>query len=73
MKRRIVVEYGEVANIAKLMGCTYEMVSHSLAFRKDTDLARRIRKMALARGGVEIGGDKPINNRDYEKDAVSAV
>lgn len=34
MKRRIVVEYGEVANIAKLMGCTYEMVSHSLAFRK---------------------------------------
>lgn len=73
MKRRIVVEYGEVANIAKMMGCTYEMVSHSLAFRKNTDLARRIRKMALMRGGVEIGGDQPTNDKNHEEDTASAV
>ena len=68
MKRRIVVEHGEVSRIAKLMGCTYEMVSHSLAYRKNTDLARRIRRMALLRGGVEIGNDQPSNREGYEKD-----
>lgn len=68
MKRRIVVEHGEVSRIARLMGCTYEMVSHSLAYRKNTDLARRIRRMALLRGGVEIGNDQPANGEGYEKD-----
>ncbi len=47
------------------MNCTYEMVSHSLAYRKDTKLAKAIRKMALIRGGVEVG-DEPINNRNHE-------
>lgn len=55
MKRRIIVEHGEVKRIALLMNCTYEMVSHSLAYRKDTKLAKAIRKMALTRGGVEVG------------------
>lgn len=73
MRRRIIVEHGEVTRLASLLHCTREMVSHSLAYRKDTSLARSIRKLALARGGVEIGGDKPINNKDYEKDAISAV
>ena len=67
------MEYGEVASIAKLMGCTYEMVSHSLAFRKDTELARRIRRMALTRGGVEVGSDKSINDKSHEEDAAGAV
>ena len=35
MKRRIVVEYGEVNKIAELIGCTNVMVSHALAFRKN--------------------------------------
>ena len=30
MKKRIIVEHGEVKRIALLMNCTYEMVSHSL-------------------------------------------
>ena len=30
MKKRIVVDHGEVKRIALLMNCTYEMVSHSL-------------------------------------------
>lgn len=73
MKRRIVVEHGEVTNIAKLMGCTCAMVSYSLAYRKNTDLAQRIRKMALMRGGVEIGGDQPTNDKNHEEDTASAV
>ena len=57
MKRRIVVEYGEVNKIAELIGCTNVMVSHALAFRKNSRLARSIRKLALERGGTEIGED----------------
>lgn len=54
MKKKIVVERGEQQAIAKLMGCTHEMVCHSLAFRKDTPLARKIRKVAEERGGVLV-------------------
>lgn len=72
MKKRIVVDHGEVKRIALLMNCTYEMVSHSLAYRKDTKLAKAIRKMALIRGGVEVG-DEPINNRSHESELVESV
>jgi hypothetical protein len=72
MKKRIVVEYGEVARIAHLMSCTPEMVSHSLAYRKNTKLAQAIRKMALMRGGVEVG-DEPVNNTSYEGELVETV
>lgn len=72
MKKRIIVEYGEVKRIALLMNCTYEMVSHSLAYRKDTKLAKAIRKMALMRGGVEVG-DEPINNRTHGSELVKSV
>lgn len=71
MKRRIIVERGEIGHIAQLMGCTREMVGHSLAFRKDTDLARRIRHLAILRGGVEIG-DEPVNNvTNHERISVA--
>lgn len=54
MKRKIVVEHGEQRAIAQIMGCTVEMVCHSLAFRKNSILARQIRKVAVERGGVEV-------------------
>ena len=57
MKERIVVEYGEVNKIAELMGCTNVMVSHALAFRKNSKLARSIRKLAIERGGSKVGGN----------------
>ena len=82
MKKRIIVEYGEVKRIAHLMNCTQEMVSHSLAFRKDTKLAKAIRKMALMRGGntqvallierVEVGNE-PVNDVSHENDMVSTA
>ena len=53
-KKRIVLEYGEAKRIAYLMNSTREMVSHSLNYRKDTKLAKAIRKMAITRGGVEV-------------------
>ena len=60
MKRSIVVVRGEVKEIARLMGCTPDMVGHSLAFRKNTPLAQRIRRMAMLRGGIEVGNE-PVN------------
>ena len=54
MRKKVVVEHGEVNEISRLMGCTRQMVNNSLAFRKDTDLAKRIRKMAIMRGGQEV-------------------
>lgn len=72
MKKRIIVEHGEVKQIALLMNCTYEMVSHSLAYRKDTKLAKAIRKMALMRGGVKVG-DEPVNDTSHEEEFVKTV
>lgn len=66
MKARIVVEYGEVSKIAGLLGCSPEMVTHSLAFRKNSKLARSIRKLALDRGGSKIG-DNPQKTDSHEK------
>lgn len=72
MKRRIVVEHGEVKRIALLMNCTYEMVSHSLAYRKDTKLAKAIRKMALIRGGIEVGNE-PENSVNHESGIIETA
>ena len=56
MNRRIVMDRGNVVNIAKTMNCTREMVSKALNFKKDSMLARKIRYVAKEQyGGVEIG------------------
>ena len=59
MRKKVVVEHGEVGEISRLMGCTRQMVNSSLAYRKDTDLAKRIRKMAILRGGQEVCFGEP--------------
>ena len=57
MRKKIVLDYGSQGNIAKLLGCTSDMVSRSLNFKKDTELARKIRHVALTQfGGIEVGG-----------------
>lgn len=58
MKKRIVMERGDAKRLALSMGCTREMVSKALNFKKDTDLARRIRHVARSQyGGTEIGNE----------------
>ena len=59
MRKKVVVEHGEVGEISRLMGCTRQMVNNSLTYRKDTDLAKRIRKMAIMRGGQEVCFGEP--------------
>lgn len=63
MEERIIVARGNVSRIAQMKNCSREMVSHSLAFRKNTRLARSIRKLALELGGIKVGG----TNMDKEE------
>lgn len=56
MNRRIVMDRGSVVKLASVMGCTREMVSKALNFKKDSRLARKIRYVAKEQyGGIEIG------------------
>ena len=64
MKQRIVLEYREVRKLARVLGCSREMVSHSLAFRKNSKLARSIRKIAIERGGTKVGGNPEKKESD---------
>lgn len=72
MRRKIVVEQGEVTAIAKLMGCTTVFVSYALNFRKNSELAQRIRRMALLRGGIEVGNE-PVKETSNEDKAMEAA
>lgn len=57
MERRIVLDRGNVAKIARSMNCTREWVSKALNFRRNSLLARKIRYVAKEQyGGIEIGG-----------------
>jgi hypothetical protein len=53
MKQRIVVDFGEGRELAKLFKCTHQMVTYSLNFKKNSFLARKIRKAAMERGGID--------------------
>lgn len=56
MKRRIVMDRGNVVKLASTMNFTREMVSKALNFKKDSMLARKIRFVAKEQyGGIEIG------------------
>lgn len=57
MDKRIVIQRGDRVKLARAMRCTVQMVSYSLNYAKDTELARKIRHVATHEyGGVEVGG-----------------
>ena len=51
MGKKIFIERGEGAALARIFGVTKGCVSTALSFKKNSDLAKRIRKAALERGG----------------------
>lgn len=54
--KRIVLDYGKANQLAKTFKCSREMVSKALHFRKNSELARKIRYVAVQQyGGIEIG------------------
>ena len=51
---------GEINKLAQLLGVARKTVSEALNGQKNTPLARKIRKLALDRGGV-------VKNNTYNK------
>ncbi len=66
MKKTIIlVHRGKAKEIVKVFGVTKGMVSSSLRGHRNSELAKKIRHVALTQyGGVEL---EPVN-RDSEKD-----
>ncbi len=54
MAGEILTKRGEVKALRHLMGVSEPTVIHALQGKTKTDLAVKIRKMAIKRGGVEI-------------------
>lgn len=50
----IMVKYGRITQLAKICGCTIQSVRLALKGAVESDLARKIRKEAIALGGIEI-------------------
>lgn len=49
---KVLVEHGEVAKLARLLGVARKTVGEALSGQTNTDLAKKIRKVAIDRGGV---------------------
>lgn len=52
--KQILTKQGEVKAIARFLGCNRNTVTSALQGKYNTELAQRIRKVAIKRGGVEI-------------------
>ena len=50
---KVLVEAGEKTRLSKLFGVSRLTVLRALSGKTDTDLAKKIRTVAIARGGVE--------------------
>ncbi len=53
MTKPIFTKHGEKQKIAKLMGISHITVKDALSGKVKSDLAQRIRKLAIERGGKE--------------------
>ena len=62
--RQIVVEYGVNTEIMAALGCTQPTIRAALRYKSNTPLARKIRFLALKKGGVERDTRKEIRNKN---------
>ena len=49
---KVLVEHGEVVKLAQLLGVARKTVGEALSGQTNTALAKKIRKLAIARGGA---------------------
>ena len=52
--KQILVKHGESKEIARFLGCNKNTVTSALRGKYNTELARKIRKIAIKRGGKEV-------------------
>lgn len=62
--RQIVVEYGVNTEIMAALGCAQPTIRAALRYKSNTSLARKIRFLALKKGGVERDTRKEIRNKN---------
>lgn len=65
MRKRIVVDRGEIKKISKDFKVTSKAVWEALVYRSNSSKARLIRKVALERGGVEIGDQRKRHEKKF--------
>ena len=54
--KRIILDYGKCSALARSMQVTRETVSRALSYKKNSELARKIRYVAKTQyDGIEIG------------------
>ncbi|MGP1436249.1 MAG: hypothetical protein ACTTKN_06435 [Phocaeicola sp.] len=58
MRKRIVVDRGEIKKISKDFKVTSKAVWEALVYRSNSSKANLIRKVAIERGGVEVSNQK---------------
>lgn len=58
--KRIIVDYGTVSELCKTFGVSMVTVRRALRYQTDTELAGKIRALAMKKGGVELD-EQPKN------------
>lgn len=52
--KKVIMAHGERVQLAALFGVSTVTVRNALKFKWDSDLAKKIRKAAIERGGAEV-------------------
>lgn len=60
--KRIIVDYGTVSELCKTFGVSMVTVRRALRYQTDTELAGKIRTLAMKKGGVELD-EQPKNQK----------
>lgn len=61
--KRIIVDYGTVSELCKAFGVSMVTVRRALRYETSTELAGKIRALAMKKGGVEL--DEQPKNQDF--------
>lgn len=60
--KRIIVNYGTVSELCKTFGVSMVTVRRALRYETSTELAGKIRALAMKKGGVELD-EQPKNQK----------
>lgn len=60
--KRIIVDYGTVSELCKTFGVSMVTVRRALRYETSTELAGKIRALAMKKGGVELD-EQPKNQK----------
>lgn len=67
MDKQILTDNETKTFLVKAFGCSRQAVWQALTFKRDSDTARRIRVLALKRGGKLMGAEVPECETTYEE------